>query len=578
MSLKFVPHEGIFSDFLITTNDNASLRNKLCALGAKPLDKGSYTLYVWHENLDERFFVGLGVVDKELTFGPRRIKNWPQHLGAGSYALVDATGESAVVEADPFGMHVIYAGNGLVTNRLHLAAIAVGEVDVSAALTSTYNEGVFSFSFNTFATPVKGVEILGVGERVYVGSTLKVIRESSESDFQIRPPNEYWELIERGASDIIDNVEAIVDSGWPVMCDITGGRDSRIVFAALLAAGRIEDVTFNTNTRNPALSKDLQIGTGLVKIFSGRYSDGPAPSGYAQHTIEENLQRRRSQLFGSYHFITEGDIRPITVLTHGYTIRMLGGGGELYRDYYQDLFNTVPQERVSTTADIRAMFFKHHGTVYARKFLESYLHHFESTFRRLPGETIGHKLDAHYLNFRNRYHFGTRQSTPSSIYSINPATSKYLLRAARSLPFEDKASGRVLFDVIRALDEKLAYLPFDKPVNPRIFTSSYHRPSIFDGSQLHIEPAEHLATTAERRFNPLRPQLPKKPQFSFTEVLNAEIEQSIGLLEHSDSLFTEAIDSNLRHFITYAQEKSPRHHAATASRLRSFADLHTLSR
>lgn len=575
--LPFVPHLEPQSDFLILLHDSQRIREKMTALGATATVRPGYTAYVWNSRLGGRFLLGVGVIDGELLSGPRRLREMPSRLGAGSYTVVDLANDVATVQPDLFGMNATYISDVLVTNRLHLAGLVSRKVDVDNALSATYNDGGFSFSFNTFKTPVQDVELLPTGSRVELaGGRLRVVRNDAIDDFRTREPEEYWALIERGAHEVVENVTAVVDSGLPVFADITGGRDSRVVFGALVAAGRQRDVVFNTiaNPGTPGLQADLEIGTGLVALYGGSYGERPRAVAYAEHSIEQNLQRRRSQLFGAYHWIVPTDVRPATSVSKTATIRMLGGGGELYRDYWKPmLFTSVHSDAAATDDFVRSMLKRHRGKGLGARYFEHYIGDLLETFRALPGEAVGHKLDAHYLNFRNRFHFGPRQSTAEAMSTINVATVPSLLAASRALPAEERASGRVLFDVIRTFDEKLAHLPFDKPGDPSIFASPYHRPSKYGDRSLTLKPAVHLAQDVADRRNFLRPRLPATPTWDFEDVLDAEIATSMDLLSNTASGFSFLVERELTGYIEWAQAHSPRNRSALASKLRAFADL-----
>lgn len=578
--LAFVPHYEPQSDFLIVLHDSQTVRDEMLALGATAVVRAGYTAYLWNSRLGDRFLLGLGVLDGQLLVGPRRLREVPSHLGAGGYTVVDLSTSDASVQPDPFGMHTVYFSEAFVTNRLHLAGIVTRKIDADNALSVTYNDGGFSFSFNTFKTPIEGVEVLPAGARIELaGRRLTVVQNDTSDDFRARDPEDYWTLIERGANEVVDNVVAVLDAGMPVFADISGGRDSRVVFGALVAAGRQRDVVFNTitNPTTPGLQADLEIGTGLVALYGGAYGERPRPVGYAEHSIEQNLQRRRSQVFGAYHWIASTDVRPTVSLMKTQTIRMLGGGGELYRDYWKPmLFTSVDSDAPGTDDVVRSMLGTHRSKTLGARYFEHYAEDLLATFRALPGETLGHKLDAHYLNFRNRFHFGPRQSTAESMSTINVATSPSLLAASRSLPAEERAAGRVLFDVIRTLDEKLAYLPFDKPGDPRITSSPYHRASKYDKEPLTLEPAVHLAKDVADKRPYLRPRIPNAPSWNFEDVLDVEIDKSMGIVSDPASPFSFLVDDQLAAYIEWAKMHSPRNRSSLASKLRAFADYSQL--
>lgn len=573
--LTFIPYSDSRVDFLITTQNNESIRNTLMQLGAHEIKKSGYTAYVWDSRLGDRFLAGLGVLDSKFYLGPRRMNFLPSNFGTGNYVFVDLSSHTALVQPDPFGMSMVYASNEFISNRLHLLALVIKKVNVEVSLSSTYNNGGFSFSLNTFDTPIDGVKILPAGATAkIINGKIQIEQTYLKSDFQEKSPTEYWNLIRKGAQEVIDNVTAILDSGLPVIADLSGGRDSRVVFGALIASGRVQDVIFNTiaNPNSPGLIADLNIASGLVKHYGGSYQNRPVPIGHSVYTPEQNILRRRSQVFGTYHWITPADTQPLHSLSNIPAIRMLGGGGELYREYWKPmLFNTANSSTISSDDYLLKLLHEFKDKRFGNDFFPNYVDFLLETFQQLPGETVGHKFDAHYLNFRNRFHFGQRQSIAESMYILNVATTPSLLEASRSLPLSEQVTGRVLFDVIRCFDDKLAYFEFDSPTNEQIFHSDYHLPRA-NNDVIKVLPAPEIVQNIKdiRAFQ--RAVMPSKIDYDFNSLLDKEIDSSVQILQENQTEFSFLINDELHNLIQWAKEHSPRNRSALASKLRAFAD------
>ncbi|POY44603.1 hypothetical protein C3007_04645 [Avibacterium gallinarum] len=573
--LRFIPYSDSRVDFVITTKNNEYIKNTLVALGASEIKKIGYTAYVWNNQLGDRFLSGLGILDSDFYIGPRRINSLPNKYGVGNYVFVDLSSHTALVQPDPFGMGVTYFSDCFISNRLHLLFLLINKVDIPLSLISTYNNGGFSYSLNTFDTPIQGVRLLPAGAAVkIIGGKIQTEQVYLRSDFQEKSPEEYWQLIRQGAQEIIDNVNILLDSGFPVIADLSGGRDSRVVFGALVASGRIRDVVFNTiaNPSTPGLTTDLNIASGLVKQYGGSYQNRPVPIGYSVYTPDQNMERRRSQVFGTYHWITPSDIRPMYSLSRIPCIRMLGGGGELYREYWRTmLFNTADPTVLSTDSYLSNLLYEFKDKRFGNEFVPGYINSLLETFNTLPGNTIGHKLDAHYLNFRNRFHFGQRQSIHESMYIINVATSPSLLEASRSLPLSEQVTGRVLFDVIRCFDDKLAYFEFDSPTDERIFNSIYHLPRS-NHDIIKVSPAIDIVQNIEETRGYQRPTVPKVSEWDFDKILDREILDSIDILNSRKTELSLVLNDELNELILWAKKHSPRNFSSLASRLRSLAD------
>ncbi|MBE2899213.1 hypothetical protein HPC37_10710, partial [Pasteurellaceae bacterium 20609_3] len=161
--LNFIPYSDSRVDFLITTQHNDSIQKLLVDMGAKEIRKFGYTAYVWDSRLGDRFLSGMGILDSKFYLGPRRINEIPLKFNAGNYVFVDLSSHSALVQPDPFGMGQVYISDTLISNRLQLLAFIINKINISVALSSTYNNGGFSYSLNTFDTPIDGVKLLPAG-------------------------------------------------------------------------------------------------------------------------------------------------------------------------------------------------------------------------------------------------------------------------------------------------------------------------------------------------------------------------------------------------------------------------------
>lgn len=586
MTLKFVPHDGPQTDYFITTQDNENIRGLMTRLGAVAREKKNYTAYIWNERLNDTFISGAGVLDSKFFLGPRPLPRFPQNFGAGTYNVVHLLEDGARVVPDPFGILPVYYSQSFVTNRLHLAALVQKELDARNSMSVTYDYSGFSFQFNTLNLPVAGVNLLESGHVAIVdGKKVSTLQYHLDDSFQELSQEEYWKLIEQGAEELVSDVSALIDADYPVYADITGGKDSRLVFGAVVAAGKQKEVVFNTIPfpTSEGLQKDLEIATGLVARYGGNYSGRPSVAGYSVHAPEENILKRRSQVFGSYHWIVPSDISPLKTLTKTPTIRIMGGGGEVYRDrWHYLLFTKIDLDAPATEENILRMLTTHQpagpSAQIAHDYFEVYRQDLLETFNRLPGDTLGHKIDSHFLSFRNRYHFGQKQSMPESMFGISIANSPSLLAAYRGLPAAERAAGRVPYDVMRTFDDKLPHYPFDKPLNPEIFSSHYHKKSMVESLDLALVPQPELAQKATSNLLGVeRPIRPAVPDFDFESVLNQEIEEAKNILLNSSTAYDFMKAEELENLITWSCERSIAQKSAIASKLRFFADLSVIT-
>ncbi|WP_422026863.1 hypothetical protein [Roseovarius sp.] len=526
-SLDFIPYDGACGDFLITTSDSDALRSRLSALGAEAMVRNGHTVYTWNLPRGQHILSGTGIFDGRFAIGPAVLDRFPEKPGVGMFNLLSFWPDKTSVRTDICAHHSLYYGNGIVTNRLHLAAIAVGRLDQRGAFANAAFNSVICHQLSTIATPVEGVSVLLGGEEVEVTDTVTVHRRDEvfpgpptddKGTPQTLTPEEYHALVEKGAEEIIANVQAILDSGRPVTCDISGGRDSRIVLAAVVALRRMKDVVFNTKvTPNKLGDIDVAIATGLVKEFGGSYHPTPETIGWDVGTPQDRLLKRRSHFFGTYHFFPKSQLNSVHAIGGVKGVRMLGGAGEIYRDVFQKFLQVTDRRQPFDHPTLRRHLMAREAWEDVPDIITAAMPLYTATFDHLPGATLSQKVDSHYFFFRNSYHYGIKMPKIGNAEDINPGVSVSLLKAARGLPPEVKATGRVVFDITRALCEKLAYVQYDKPWEVDFTQSDYHRPSQYDGKVLEFPAApELLQQRAEAaNFSVKRPQ---NPQIDFKAI------------------------------------------------------------
>ena len=582
--LRFKPHRPPLADFLIVPSGYKGLRNVMSGLGATVIDKPRHEVYLWGFQPGQVLMAGFGVLDGRLERGPLAMSKAPSESGAGSYVILDLSEDATRVSADLQGNHVLYWGPALVTNRLHLAAIVKRTVDVGAALTTAHSNHMFCQQFGTLKTPIAGVSIALPGDRFRVDGGIAA--ESSRpmpDDFRRLSPRDYRRLIADGAREIARNVESIVDGPNPVICDITGGQDSRVLLAALVAIGRVKDVVFHTKqfseeevrlTATVAAGEairrkraDVEIANALVARFGGSYHPRSRPTRYEDVSVEENLEYWRSHRFGSYHFMTSNLLRTRVPTFENPNVRMTGGSGELYRAYYQRTFDSVAAERPFDASVISGMLRKRYNEALSEAVFEAIAPYFVHTFANLPGATLGHRLDSHYRSFRNRFHFGMNMSWnmswPGYELGINPLWSPSLLTAAAGLPEEEKATGRVLFDVTKELCEELPYYPYDTPKHAEWSKSRYHKRSKFD----RRPPA--LPQTTDM---PANQQDEPRHGVDFVELCLEIARTSYRRLHQRGDAFGTLCTDSFLHYLEQDLVQKPVRLASWASRLQGFVD------
>lgn len=568
--LKFWPNRDPFGGFLITARDNPRLRSLMCANGATRREVCGHAVYLWNLPEGRRLFSGAGVVDGRFVRGPASIEQRPETM-IGYCAVVDLT-DSISVRCDHFGMYPVFYSPEIITDRLHLAMMAVPHIDVPAALCAFHNDWLFGQQLNVKRTPVAGFRMLGVGERLVLRDRVKVERDAVFRE--ALAPEEYRELIRQGADEVRSNLAAVLDANDRVTVAITGGRDSRINLAALVSLGRVREVNFRTLD----IDDDLPIGSGLVKWCGGTYVPRAPVEDWALLTIESAYDRRRSTNFGTYHLMEPHSLKQCYQLNSEPNVLVAGGMGEAFRTMYvgQD-FGTEVGEQAYSYARMQGLLRDLCGG--ERHFpglFEEISSPLGETFEGLSGDTIADRLNDHYLNFRNRIHFrGLQQTSITGAVDFHPLMSPSLLRAARGLPPKERATELVLYDVTRALCPELVRLPYDKPWLADITRSPYFDPALGSVDALPLQPAPELVERARRDApEPLKP-CPEREPVDTAEAIAKRLEANLDQL--SSGIFSDISTRPYREYMRWARRRMPLRWRCVASKVQALVDFESVS-
>lgn len=235
-----------------------------------------------------------------------------------------------------------------------------------------------------------------------------------------------------------------------VQMELTGGKDSRGVFALFLAARQY----FGLNTsdrfdllssRSAARADDLPIATELASAYnmplnSPGFNQGPP----TYLSAAEQVDWWATFAFGSY--------RPIYIVSgrrHLSAIPFGGQGGEGTRQQYE------PFDTLHSILDHYQKYFSFKGSI------DAVADELDTTSRRIRSWTPRTpELLAHYQEFRDRFHSGMHPQTRPRVI---PLTGRHLHAAARSLPEQLLFAGQALRDLTAQSAPGLLSRPYEDP-------------------------------------------------------------------------------------------------------------------
>ncbi len=240
-----------------------------------------------------------------------------------------------------------------------------------------------------------------------------------------------------------NRLAGLLISNLSVVCDISGGRDSRATFALLVATAR-------------AIGDQYLDAVSLNSKWSAR-RDFQVASNACAH-IGITLKKPRVDIFGRNHLSTDQSFNAWKTLTLG-TYRLLyplmhrresnriwisGSGGESHRYFYR-------HRGSAAFLNQKKRFFP------SKDKFERFREEVEQDLHSLAEEGIDPTI-THYRQFRDRFHGGRRSLF---LNDVSPLTGKLLYSASNSAGEKRLESGQVIADIIRNTTPSLLDVPFE---------------------------------------------------------------------------------------------------------------------
>jgi len=443
----------------------------------------------------------------------------------GVFTCLRVNGESGdyAVVLDPLFQYplFVYKHNGLLIASNNIYVIESLALALGQKLTRNPDVGCFEVACGIGAGTKSGfkeVSMLPYGSMI-TGQGARW--EITGSQFQAVPRGlTYTELLDRGADRLINYMKALDRAAinGALLFDLTGGQDSRICFAAAVGAG-IKNITIFTGGDDE--DDDLYVARQIAKQY-GAY-EGNFPENFTEDFMSANEMARRATFYQQghstlYHYAL-GKARLNTV------IRVRGGGGEILRSHLEpvstgNLFCDQPARFVQRFVKGELRYRQALSSYWSKVFdknsrfaarwafatsagfsgqLKLYTPEFKVSAVRSLARDFGNHADSVgsmgmdlYLKDRTRRHFSylTRGLNLSS-GAFEPLFDPYLLAAAEALSWEERESGRLVFDLM----EKLAGPEiFKTPFAPKSMQSN---PRAYLSGKLQLNPSE--ITAVDRR-------------------------------------------------------------------------------
>ncbi|GAA3338862.1 hypothetical protein GCM10017714_11980 [Curtobacterium pusillum] len=404
--------------------------------------------------LPEAVLSGYAFVGPDVVFGEdgRRARGDEVSGGHdGAYTSVTRTATSASIGTDANGAARLYlyragarwaVGSSLIelAEWAHASGHPLDRDDDQLA--SFLLEGTIGSQLVSDRTVFRQIRLVPVGATV-------AINAGRRKQFRVEPPaatpawESYGGLLRQALWEIASRTRTLLESDVPLVADVTGGRDFRIVLAALRAGNGSDApfgdrVRFRADRRRPeavAATEAMSEAFGLQLNQTGRVRRAEVDPRWGFD------QWRRDEL-GVY-----GPIYPYRTSTP--ELLLSGTGGEAHRRVYKSpsmesvLMQSVPDGMAQTTVTSLV-----------------------AAMDASTAEAIGEVPDArmwHFRAFRERFH-GGRTALRQPVFA--PLTSSTLRRASRLRDPSGELGTQITVDVIRNLAPELLEVPLEPGAKP----------------------------------------------------------------------------------------------------------------
>lgn len=385
----------------------------------------------------------------------------------GNWALieVDLCSQSIEVFNDSLGLYPVYFFENddvsVVSNLpLWMEGVLkdIGVFVKRDGLLAAYELAMGTGAFGV--TAWSEISLLKQGASAYVNkSNLNIVENLSEKRF-FNCSLTFDELIDEGEKDLRENVRAISNSNYKLkICDVTGGKDSRLVLSAILGEELKDGFVFNTQGSHPKPDANSALNImdklSLTRVRWRR--------DYKPLVGEAPIAAFKSFLYQSQGMRLLYD-RPFETNIVQPGILMVGGGlaGGFKSAFSLRVSKEKGQELLLEEA-VDSMFLPSAKHV-ADNVIQDLRGKLLELFSDLKSESnVSYRtiMDFFYVLSRNRYFIGIGEFPNSLIRpKIHALYSEALISASIKLKDEERLSSFVHFKLIGKMFPRLLSMPF----------------------------------------------------------------------------------------------------------------------
>ena len=341
----------------------------------------------------------------------------------GYFSAIHQNRNRILMTNDYYGMYSLYEylDNDLtvVTNSYHMMLLILKAIGITMQLDIqtiipyfVTGERMMFEQLASHDTFIHNVKKLPVHEHFCVdltscGNIEKTIAEILNKDVEY-DEQEYKHLMDEAAAEIIQNIQIVLDDNRfdYVLCDVTGGKDSRTVLAALMNTSSVYNNKVYINSNDTPDGTERLSFIPLNHMHNYKYNCKPGKikatdlatkyRNYRSASMGVSFSRKRQW---EYELCEDSE----------YVMQIVGAGEQILRTTFSTYFNNVDYSSPSSLA-LSAIYAYNNGILSFDNMKEFIFNLLEKGFDEIVGTDYYEIFNHHCLYFRNAYHFGLELS------------------------------------------------------------------------------------------------------------------------------------------------------------------------
>lgn len=464
------------SDFIAT---NLILSNEFCKsykLTRRFIRELNCTIFSEYNDISI-YFSGYAWCGSKLYYGQKDIdsNSIPPLLGkTGNFTCVELGIKCLKIFTDIFSFQKIFVyqrkNKYIISNRYHLLILALNDAGVELSIKNEKIRALFASNVTLFRQIwttellVDDTYIVECGKYINLTeSGLTFVRHEEYCYFdstQAFDDDIYKNLLSKAALEIKDNIKSAINHEQfdRIVCDLSGGRDSRVNYAAITSLGKFDKskVRIRTTLSEP---EDLETAIIINNIYNYPYFDD------FEHLYHGNLEKntlvKRSYFMG-YHFLW---FIPTTIVGEKNKLRISGESFEaLSVRYYSNQIDN-PLEKDDSDDNVIAKYvekLKNQALIISPDITQKIYNDLVESIGALPGSTPSERFDNFFLAFRGATHAGNYDRIYFEGHCILPLQSVSFIQL-KHIWINAFAKNKIIYDITHELNPILSVLPYNQP-------------------------------------------------------------------------------------------------------------------